>query len=380
MRNQFFNRRRAERFAQLLEEANGARRHHVRTRHDGELSGLVEFAHRIRTDPPAVEIDPEFRADLRAMLIAAAQREGIGRTAVGAAKGRGGAKSAAKQPRFAAGPAASAASALGRSGRPASDRRLLRPLLTGQSSRVRARGAIVLGVAAGAIAVSGMSAASENAVPGDALYGMKRSTERAQLALATSDLNRGQLFLDFARTRLTEAEALRRDAVSFADVLDDMDDETRQGVRLLTTAAVQRNDSTPLDAIIAFLDSHRRQVASLTDAVATRTQRVRIEKSLTLLDLVAKRTEGLRAALACGAGASTHTDTLGPSPRPCLTEAPQVVPNTPGWDPSEGREVLPAETPGTNTDGARQQNGSTTGPGGVPSGDFQGPEDALPRR
>lgn len=377
MRNQFFNRRRAERFAQLLEEANGARRHHVRTRHDGELSGLVEFAHRIRTDPPAVEIDPEFRADLRAMLIAAAEREGIGRTAVGAAKGRGSAKSAAKRPRFAAGPAASA---LGRSVQQAPDRRLLRPLLTGQSSRVRARSAIVLGVAAGAIAVSGMSAASENAVPGDALYGMKRSTERAQLALATSDLNRGQLFLDFARTRLTEAQALHRDAVSFADVLDDMDDETRQGVRLLTTAAVQRNDTTPLDAIIAFLDSHRRQVASLTDTVATRAQQVRIEKSLTLLDLVAKRAEGLRAALVCGAGASTYTDSLGPSPRPC-PQPPQAAPNVPGWEQPEGREVHPAKTPGANADGAPQQDSSTTGPGEIPGGDFQGgPEDALPRR
>ena len=48
------------------------------------------------------------------------------------------------------------------------------------------------------MAVSGMSAASENAMPGDALYGVKRSTERAQLALASSEVNRGQLFLDFA--------------------------------------------------------------------------------------------------------------------------------------------------------------------------------------
>ena len=61
---------------------------------------------------------------------------------------------------------------------------------TRNARRLRTRGAIIVGVACGAIAVSGMSAASENAVPGDALYGVKRSTERAQLELASSDLVR----------------------------------------------------------------------------------------------------------------------------------------------------------------------------------------------
>ena len=60
-------------------------------------------------------------------------------------------------------------------------------------------------------AVSGMSAASGDAIPGDALYGVKRSTEQAQLALAGSDVSRGQLHLEFARTRLAEAGALGSD-------------------------------------------------------------------------------------------------------------------------------------------------------------------------
>ena len=74
-----------------------------------------------------------------------------------------------------------------------------------------------------------MSAASENAVPGDALYGVKRSTERAQLALASSDLTRGQLFLDFARNRLAEARRRQGDSDGFAGVLDDMDANTTAG-------------------------------------------------------------------------------------------------------------------------------------------------------
>lgn len=361
MRNRFFYRRRAERFAQLLDEANGARRHHVRTSVDDELSGLVEFGQRIRAGSSAVAADPAFRDGLRAMLIATAQREGIGRTeAAGAANGRGGAKPAATQPHFATGPAGTAT----RMPPPRRTRRL-RPLLNGQSSRVRARGAIVLGVAAGAIAVSGMSAASENALPGDALYGMKRSTERAQLALAASDLSRGQLFLDFARTRLTEAEALRGDVDGFAAVLDDMDAETRQGVRLLTTAAMQRGDGIPLDAVIAFVDGQRRQVAGLAGTVATRAERGRAEASRDLLDQVRKRTEGLRAALACGAGSSPHTDNLGPSPRPC---APQRLPGAeprPGLSRHEESGRRSAEPSRTGPDGA-PQGGAPADPAGPP--------------
>ena len=82
----------------------------------------------------------------------------------------------------------------------------------GIARRPAARGAIVVGIAAGTLALSGVSVASGEAIPGDALYGVKRSTERAQLALAGSDLTRGQLYLDFARTRLPEAHAVRADA------------------------------------------------------------------------------------------------------------------------------------------------------------------------
>ena len=36
-------------------------------------------------------------------------------------------------------------------------------------------------------------------------YNVKRSTERAQLALAGSDVSRGKLYLEFAGSRLDEA-------------------------------------------------------------------------------------------------------------------------------------------------------------------------------
>jgi hypothetical protein len=282
--NDLFSRRRAERFAQLLDEANGGRRHHVRSRVDGQLAPLVAVGQRISVDPPAVEVDPDFRTGLRAMLLATAEREGIGTTPATAE------------------PAAT------------TSRGSLLPAVTAR--RARARGAILVGIAAGAIAVSGISAASENAVPGDALYGMKRSTERAQLALASSDISRGQLFLDFARTRLGEAAELRGDRIGYSAVLDDMDADTRQGIRLLTAAAVQRAEPASLDAVNTFVASQRRAVSNLLDG-AGRADRERTRRSLALLDSIRERSDAVRAAIACGLPAPTGSDTLGPTPTTC---------------------------------------------------------------
>jgi hypothetical protein len=305
-----FHRRRAERFAQLLDEAGGGRRHHVRSRLDAQLAELVAIGHQTATLRPDVELDPEFRVGLRALLVATAEREGIGRTAQEAAE-----------------PAPA-----GRGGR--------RTPVPATPSRGRTRGAVIIGVAVGAIAVSGMSAASENAVPGDALYGVKRSTERAQLALASSDVTRGQLYLDFAHTRVAEAAAVRRDSDGFASVLDDMDTDTRQGVKLLTTAAVVRRDPAALEAITSFVTMQRLELGDLLDRVSP-TNRSRTLRSLELLDDVIKRADGLRAGLSCGTSPSAGSDRLGPKPRQCVSQGPLHVdrPARPGQQRPEAGEA-----------------------------------------
>ncbi|WP_431909880.1 DUF5667 domain-containing protein [Micromonospora carbonacea] len=300
MISNLFSRRRAERFAQLLDEANGGRRHHVRSRADDHLAALVAVGRQLHADPPPV--NPDFRTGLRAMLVAAAEREGIGATAP---------ESAPAVRRGVLGQRGAAAQRATLGGGP---RGPLLPAVTAR--RARARGAILIGVTAGAIAVSGISAASENAVPGDALYGMKRSTERAQLALASSDLSRGQLFLDFARTRLGEAAALRGDRLGFDAVLDDMDSDTRQGVRLLTTTAAQRSDPVGLESVNAFVTGQRRAVGDLLDG-ASRTERDRVRQSIALLDAIRKRSDALRAAIECELPVPAGSDALGPTPTTC---------------------------------------------------------------
>ncbi|MDT4988342.1 MAG: hypothetical protein QOI74_2436 [Micromonosporaceae bacterium] len=294
-----FDGRRADRFAQLLDEAGGARRRHVRSRSDLELAGLVAVGSRLAGIDVGVRADPEFRDGLRAMLMATIERDGIGVTAVD--------DSETVVMHTTRHPSAGAA-------RTASWAKTRRTPLRSR----RARGAVVIGLAVGTLTVSGMSAASGDAVPGDALYGMKRSTERAQLALASSQTGRGELYLDFAKTRMNEAAAIRNGAPSLSGVLDDMDGETRQGVRLLATAAVDRRDPTALDVIEAFAGGQRR---TLHDMLATLTgdARIRTLSSLALLDQISHRVSGLHAALRCPTATTVRADDLGPTPHPCAS-------------------------------------------------------------
>jgi hypothetical protein len=289
----FLDRRSAERFAELLDETTGSRRHHSRGSADERLAELVAIGSSLSAPKPGAGVDPEFRTGLRAMLVATAERDGIGRTAA----------TAEAQPETATTTSRLKAGLLGRGGR-----------------RFRARGAIVIGVAAGAVAVSGISAASENASPGDALYGVKRSTERAQLAMAGSDVNRGQLSLDFARTRLAEAAAMRGGDAGFTGVLDDMDADTRKGVKLLTTSSVARRDAKPLVTVDDFVAEQRQKLMPVLDQVGP-DNRERAMGSLSLLDSVHERTDDLRSGLECTPVTPAGSDSLGPKLRDCAANA-----------------------------------------------------------
>ncbi|WP_307834200.1 DUF5667 domain-containing protein [Paractinoplanes lichenicola] len=379
MRFDFLDRRSAERFAELLDETTGGPRHHSRGAADEQLAELVAIGNSLSTARPGARVDPEFRTGLRAMLVATAERDGIGRTAV----------AAVDEPATAIQPATARAGRLGHG-------------LLGHGGRIRARGAIVIGVAAGALAVSGISAASENASPGDALYGVKRSTERAQLAMAGSDVTRGQLSLDFARNRLTEAVAMKGDDIEFPGVLDDMDADTRKGVKLLTTSAVARKDIKPLATVDSFADQQRQTLSPALTRLSSANQE-RALKSIALLDSVNDRAESLRTGLACDNVTAAGTDGLGPKLKGCAAGADDSdqatakpsghggkTPTRPGGSSKAGpttepRQSDPAVAPTATTSpkvkGQRTQTSAPTlPPGGTPMQSTSPPDEILPQQ
>ncbi|MBG6139947.1 DUF5667 domain-containing protein [Longispora fulva] len=325
-------RRQTERFAQLLDEQGGGPRHHVRTEYDPDLSGMFPVVDRLTGLGHAVDSAPapDFKRDLHAMLMATIERDGIGVTAAD--------QTVEEAPRASRGR--------------------------------RVRIAAIAGLAAGTLAVSSMSMASGDANPGDALYGMKRSTEKAQLALAGTDISRGQLYLQFARTRMDEALTIAGDPDALGSVLNDMDNETRQGVRLLTSGAVDRKDATALDAVDAFVAVQRRGMADLLSR--TEGDRGRAVTSLTLLDEVATRSASLRGVLNCMTSTGSVLDDLGPIPQKC--------------GPTGGRPTESTPTPGRPTHGAGSSQPGTKAPvvvvpTVVPSmlpGGGNGPLDKLP--
>jgi hypothetical protein len=321
----FPNSRSAERFAELLDDAGGTRRHHSRGQADEEMNRLVAISNRLSTARPGAPVDSEFRVGLRAMLVATAERDGIGRSA------------AEVDPA------------------PVAEPVVRRPLF---GRRIRARGAIVIGVAAGAMAVSGISAASESASPGEVLYSVKRQTERAQLAIAGSDVTRGQLSLDFARTRLSEAMAMSGDAPDFALVLDDMDADTRKGVRLLTTSAVSQQDAKPLATLDDFVDDQRTAFTPALERLSV-PNRERATTSLGLLEDVVKRAETLRSGLGCDKVTPAGTDALGPKLRDCAADEDDSAAEPSGTSPQNG---------GTGTKTGNRQNGQATTPKPAKSG------------
>jgi hypothetical protein len=291
-----FPSRRAERFAQLLDEAAGARRHHSWSDADRELTGMVTIGQRVTTLPLVVEVDPEFRTGLRASLMARIEREGIGETV---------AEPEVDTPQ----------------------RRRISDLLPSG----RTRSAIIATIAAGSFGAFGVSAASGDAIPGDTLYGVKRSAEQAKLALAGSEVSRGQLNLEFARKRLAEAGALGNNQGRLDPVLDDMDTGMREGTRLLTTAAVDRGEVAGLQAVQQFARDQRPVLAGLTGRLNGPAKK-RATESLTLLDRINERAGGLQNTVKCP-DLPVQTDELGALPVVCTKAAPPQTRSVPGAAP-----------------------------------------------
>jgi hypothetical protein len=329
-----FHRRRAERFAQLLDESGDARRYHERSMNDQELTDLVDVGHRLGRIDVGVQADPEFRAELRTMLMATIEREGIGASAVESDVNTYPVR------------------------RAVGSRSMISWIPVGSR---RARGAVVVGLAVGTLAITGLSTFSGDAKPGDALYGMKRSAERAQLALSSSQLNRGQLYLDFAKTRINEVATGRGD---LAGVLAEMDDETRQGVRLLTTAAVERRDPASLDTIDTFVAEQRHTIAGILDAL-TGGARTRTVGSLQLLDEIKKRVDGLRSSLSCGDTTSSGADNLGPIPSGCVAQNPSTasISTAPADGSPANTGATEAPATGTRVTSSTPRSSGTAGTG-----------------
>ncbi|MEU6662421.1 DUF5667 domain-containing protein [Streptomyces sp. NPDC046821] len=281
--------RRANAFAQALEEQSdreaAAVQHEEPPADQGEQGKLLALATGL-DELPKPELDPEVKVVQRAQLVAAMEAMLLEGTAAG------GAGPGPSVPEQRARKGAHRASPLGK----------LRP--RSRLSKGIAAGGLTVGVAAGAF--SGVAAASSDALPGDHLYGLKRGMEDLKLGMAAGDTDRGQIYLDQASTRLSEARRLMErgragqlDHESLSEVrrtLSGVRYDAAEGHRLLSEAYRRDGSLGPIQALSTFTQSHRENWDALRNRLPVQLGDVGAEVS-SVFDAIDQEVGPLRSLL-----------------------------------------------------------------------------------
>lgn len=244
-----------------------------------------------------------------------------------------------------------------------------RLLSRAKETRSAWRSRLTAAVAGAAAAVTGLAtvvALSADARPGDALYGVKRGTEQAQLALAGDA--RGHTLLSFASTRLGELSAVlegRPPAGLVEETLATMDAQTRDGAAWLAQRAVETGSSAPLEDLSSWSAGQSAALEGLM-ADVPRGAQAEAAGSAALLDSLDDRVTGLRAVLDCAGGPATAgSDELGPRPGNCASPggspADGGAPGAPAPDARTTTGVPGTTAPPAGTEGSG--SGSDGGPG-----------------
>jgi hypothetical protein len=317
----------------------------------------------LATLDPAPAVRPEFRARLRAELVSVSARAG---------------HVDLDQPRHALPEQSAVASALRRRWGRVAGLELGRPLRA-----LAGAAAVLIMLAAAAVLLS------RGALPGDALYGVKRASEAVELATTSGAVDRGELELTFAGRRISETISLvaapapapatsgsppeastvvvvdGRTASLIDSTLGSGDSDVRAASRLLGAAAVQQDDTAPLFTVLRWVPAELSAVQALHDRLAPGAARDRVAVTAALLERVRVRAQQLIPELGCACLTTTRTDALGPVP--CATCAAGPAPSpppTPG-PPSAVLTGTPTGLPPASQGGSSGTAGSSGGTGGA---------------
>lgn len=197
---------------------------------------------------------------------------------------------------------------------------------------------------------AGLVAASSSSRPGDTLYGLKRLWETIVLAFSPMTGSLGELWLQIARARLGEAQAIAAEKRLSQDALSDL--------YSAMAAAIQNNPTNPDGAMTVYMAEVQIAMQTLvpeTDALRPLADLIRAaavpqyDADGNLLPLPSDRLM-LPLASATPTLPPMPSATLTPSatPTPSATWTPLPLPGTPQFVPAATRppdERLPTETP-----------------------------------
>ncbi|MDT4996071.1 MAG: hypothetical protein QOD45_139 [Pseudonocardiales bacterium] len=226
--------------------------------------------------------------------------------------------------------------------------------------------------------------ASQRALPGDALYSLKRAWESTRLAF-THGTDRGVTYLHYASRRADEVSGLlaRASASGTGAVADDgvdshtmtlidstlasADSDVREGTRILTDQASAQRSAKPLQILIGWAPVQLSTLHSIEGRLPEGAARDRVLNSIGALTDSAARARVLAPLATCGCFGTLPSDSNGPVP-PDGSSA-----GTPG-SPS-----VPRSSDGSGSSGAVPGG---IAPSGGPSGGTEpgstGPDATLP--
>jgi hypothetical protein len=307
-------RRRAERFDSLVE--GGGRRDDV----DQATSDLLEVVGALRA-MPEVQPRPGFVADLRERLMEAAEEE------LAPVRARR---------------------------RDDVERLTVRPTRNPRERRV----AIAIGTVAVIGATTSMAYASQSAIPGDALYPLKRAIENTETGFSRGDDAKGQAMLGNASTRLHEVDELSQqkdpDSALVVRTLDTFTSEATDASNHLLAAHEQDGDPASIRQLHQFTQASIDQLSELASVVPQSADAALQNAAAALMDIDAAATH---VCPDCGTGLTELPPTL-------VADAAHAAEGLTGL---EAGGALDGTGPSSGPTASAQQNAGkgTRGPSGL---------------
>jgi hypothetical protein len=328
------------------------------------------------TDLRTLDVAPlpraHFRAELRSQLVAVTPRlvaEGV----------------SVERPLTEAARPTTAATPARHSARPSPPVRLaaLRTLSLGRPVAI-----VTAIVAVFALLLGGAVFISKRALPGDALYSLKRANETVQLSLADGPTAKSKAYLNFAGERADEVAALLKRASALAaasgptaggisahtaslvdSTLSSGDDDVRNAARLLGDAAVAGASGSPLSIMTTWAPGQVTKLQAIVGKLPAGPVRDHAAASAQLVGNAVLRAQQLTGMISCTCLKSASSDDLGPLPcQPCMSPRSSPLPTLPSTVPVPGRTTTGATPTGTAGSSTDNSAAATTGDTGAGSG------------
>jgi uncharacterized protein DUF5667 len=301
-------RRRAERFDSLVEGRVEGR---PGTEADPLDAELMELVSALRSAPEAAA-RPEFVTDLRHQLMVAARSELVA-------------------------PAAGSRDDI-------STRLTVTPRRTRRERRV----SVALGAVAIIGATTSMAVASQSALPGDALYPVKRAIENTETGFSVGDDAKGQTILGNASGRLDEVDELTHrsdpDATLIGQTLDTFSDQATEAGDLLLSDHEHGGNDASVVALQDFTEQSMDVLAGLEESIPAGAEPALLNAARTLFTIDAAADQ---VCPDCGAGIIDIPPQLVAGSTQALDDASQTLAD--GQLPGS---VAPFAGPSISPDGA----------------------------